>query len=190
MAIRIVLGRETEVSQLDHDLPVIVLLTKQILWLEVSMHDLETMHVVQRQQELLDNIRCIVLGEASLFTDHFQQVAPRNEFHDDVVVAIIFHQLKDARDVGMKRGLEDLKLILIELLVHLIFPEGRLANDFDGAGNLRLPVLAELDRSKGAASYFSRHRVMFLKPLDFLEGDFGFEREKVLGLLLSLVHAQ
>ena len=90
----------------------------------------------------------------------------------------------------MKCGLEDLKLVLIELLEHLIFPEGRLANNFDGAWNLRLPVLAELNRSKGATSNLSRHHVMFLKPSDFLEGDFGFEREEVLGLLLSLQHAQ
>ena len=90
----------------------------------------------------------------------------------------------------MKRGLEDLKLVLIELLVHLVFPEGCLANNLDGAGDLRLPVLAELNRSKGATTNLSRHHVMFLKPSDFLEGDFGFEREEVLGLLLSLHHAQ
>ena len=190
MAIRIVLGREAEVSQLDHDLTVIVLLTKQVLWLEISMHDFETVHVVQRQQDLLYDIRCIALGEASLFTDHFQQVAAGYKFHDDVVVAIIFHQLKDARDVGMERGLKDLKLILIELLVHFIFPEGRLANDFDGAWNLRLPVLAELNSSKRATPNLPRHHVMFLKPSDFLEGNFGLEREEVLGLLLSLQHAQ
>lgn len=52
MLLAVVCGK-AEICQLDDDLVVIILFTEQILWLKVTMHDAEIVHVVQSQAQLL-----------------------------------------------------------------------------------------------------------------------------------------
>ena len=116
------------------------------------MHDIEVVHVVEGQQELLDDVRCVSFREFPPVFNHVEKVATRDQLHDDVVAAIVFHQFEDSCDVGMHRLLQRSKLISVQLLEQFVFLQASLSDDFDGAGYLGLLVLTKFDRAKGASA--------------------------------------
>ena len=65
------------------------------------MHYVETVHVVKGEQELLDDVCCLPFRELSLASNHVKEVATRDQLHDDVVAAGVFHQFKDTSDMWM-----------------------------------------------------------------------------------------
>ena len=76
VSFRVVLGRETEVSQFDDDLAIVVLLAKQVFWLQIAVHNVLTVHVVQGEQDLLDDVCSVALREpAPTAVNHFEQVS-------------------------------------------------------------------------------------------------------------------
>lgn len=121
VSFRVVLGREAEVSQFDDDLAIIFLLAKQVFWLQIAMHNVLAVHVVESEQDLLDDVCGVALRESTpAAVNHFKQVSTGDKLHDDVEAAIIFHQLKDTSDVRMHCLFKDCKLILVQLLENFV----------------------------------------------------------------------
>ena len=75
------------------------MLAEQILRLEVPMHNVLCVHVVEGQAELLDHRGSLTFIELALLHDLIKEVAARHELHDNVIVACVFHELKHSRDV-------------------------------------------------------------------------------------------
>ena len=139
------------------------------------MHDVQPMHVVQREQELLDDRDSIPLSEPMLPPNHVEEVAPSDKLHHDIVAPSVFHQLKDASDVRMDGLLQYAQLILVQLLEHFIALERLLTDYLDRARDLRQLVLAKLYRAKRPIAQLPAYRVMVLEPRDFLKGSLRLE---------------
>ena len=97
-----------------------VVLTEDVLGLQVSMHDVLLMHEVESEEELLDHISGLHFSKLLHLANLFKKVATQDHLHDDIVVLSVLKELKDASDVGMRSLLEHLKLILVQLLVDLV----------------------------------------------------------------------
>lgn len=188
--LRVEVSRESEVGQLYHNLAVLGFFAKQVLWLQVSVHDVQTVHVVERQAELLYDRDGLELRELALVPDHVKEVATADELHDDVVAPSVLHQFKDARDVRVHSFLEHIQLVLVQLLVHVSDHQAALADDLDCAWHTRLSVLTKLDSSEGPAANLLAHLVVSHKVFDLFESSLLLERKEVLGLLLLLLHSQ
>ena len=78
---------------------VIVLLTEKILWLQISMHDVLLVHVVKRQAKLFDHLRSLAFCEGLVLYDLIKKVTARNKLHNDVVISLVFYQLKNSCNV-------------------------------------------------------------------------------------------
>ena len=121
VSFRVVLGCEAEVSQFDDDLAIIFLLAKQVFWLQIAMHNVLAVHVVESEQDLLDDVCGVALRESTpAAVNHFKQVSTGDKLHDYVEAAIIFHQLKDTSDMRMHCLFKDCKLILVQLLENFV----------------------------------------------------------------------
>jgi len=102
---------------------------------------------------------------ALLRYDLLHEVPTAHELGDDVVVAAIFKEVEDTRDVRVLCLLEHLKLVLIELLVDLVLFQLLLADDLDGAVHLRTLVLSNLDFAKRARTKLTTERVVLSEGL-------------------------
>ena len=106
------------------------------------MHDVQSVHVVESEAELLDNVGGSVFRERTLFLNHVEQITARNQLHDNVVASAIFHELKDASNVGVDRLLEHIQLVRVELLIDIGYLEAALFDDLNSAGHTRFLVLS------------------------------------------------
>ena len=88
----------------------------------------------------------------------------------------------------MDRLFKHLQLVLVKILEDLPCLQVGLLDDFDGAGDLRFFVLAELDLPESPRSEQLQQVVVVGKSVHKLEGTLLLEREEVLGLLLTLPH--
>jgi len=112
--------REAKVCQFYDDLAVVTRLAEHVFRLEIAMHNVQVVHVVQRQNQLLHNVRGLLFGEMLQVADPLEEVAARDELHDHVVVARVLHQFEDACYVGMHGFFEDLQLVGVQRLKHLV----------------------------------------------------------------------
>ena len=87
----------------------------------------------------------------------------------------------------MLRLFEDGELVAVQLLVDVGDDQARLLDDLDGAGQVRLPVDAELDRAKGARAKVTPDDVVVGEVVDGLEGARRLEGQEVLLLLVLLL---
>ena len=137
-------GGEAKVSQFDHDFPSIIPFTEQVLRLQVPVHDVQLVHVVEGQAELLDHGGRLFLRKLLLLLDHIKEVAARDKLHDDIIAPGVLHKLKDACDMRVHCLLQYIQLVLVQLLVHIGDLEASLRNFLDCAGYIRHLVLAEM----------------------------------------------
>ena len=67
------------------------MLTHQVLWFQVSVHDSKTVHVVECEAQLVNNACRLLLAEFLLCFDHIEKISTGNQLHNDVKVSAIFH---------------------------------------------------------------------------------------------------
>jgi len=90
---------EPKVGQLDYDFVVIRLLAHEVLRLKISVHDVETVHVVQGQDDLFDDVGGLRLRELTLRLNHIKKVAASDQLHNDVVASVVLHEFEYPGDV-------------------------------------------------------------------------------------------
>ena len=127
---------ETKVGQLDLNVPIFILLGEQILRLQVSMHNVQAMHVVEGEGELSDDVGCFLLCEFFFALDHIKQVSSSDQFHDYVVAPIVLQKLEDSGDVRMNGLFQDGQFVLVQHLVHIRHLEAALADDLNRTRHL------------------------------------------------------
>ena len=77
----------------------------------------------------------LTLIKSLLLVNHVEQITPRDQLHDDVVVAGIFHELKDSGDMWMHGSLKHLQLISHKFLVNWSDSKTLFLDNFDGASD-------------------------------------------------------
>jgi len=119
--------------------------------------------------------------------DAVEEVTARDQLHDHIIVARIFHELEDSSDMRMVGLLEDLEFIFIQLLIHLGNLKALLADDLDRAWHFSLFVLSELNLAECASAERPHKLVMLSKIFNLFERLVGLEAKEVFSLLLFLL---
>lgn len=180
----VILGCKSEICQLDIDLFVVdivgVLLAEQILWFQVTVHDVLLVHEVESKEDLLDHMSRLRLSELLQASNLCKQITASNDLHDDVVVSLVFQKLIDSSDVGVLDGLQNLELVLVQLLVHLRLIQLSLLDGFDGAGHVSLPVTAEMHGAESTLSNLLALGVESSKSFDCLKLHGALEADQLL----------
>ena len=97
-----------------------VVLTEDVLGLQVSMHNVLLMHEVKSEEQLLNHICSLNLCKLLHLANLLKKIATQDHLHDNIVVLSVLKEFKDTSDVGMGSLLKHLKLILVQLLVDLV----------------------------------------------------------------------
>ena len=71
-------SRHTEVRNLD----VLVLVKKQIFWLQVSMTDIEAVTIIDRMNDLLEVVKRFAFRQSAPLNQVIEEFTPWNVFHD------------------------------------------------------------------------------------------------------------
>ncbi|GBE60051.1 ABC transporter ATP-binding protein, putative [Babesia ovata] len=118
LRVQVAVRGETEVD--DPDVGIGVLgLKQQVLGLEVAVHDVLLVHVVDTAEHLLDNLRGVLLGEALSVDNFVEQFAAGVQLRDEVVVLLVLVELEDLHDVRVVQRLEHVHLAQKRLVVAL-----------------------------------------------------------------------
>ena len=99
------------------------------------MHNVLCVHVVEGQAELLDHRGSLILFERFLLQYLLKEVAAGYEFHDDIIVALVFHELVHTSDMRMHSVLKHGQLVFVQLLVDIGDFEAFLLDNLDGTGD-------------------------------------------------------
>jgi hypothetical protein len=94
---------QTKVNYLD----VLVLVKQEVLWLQVSVHDVQSVQVLHSIHDLLEEPACLVLLDSSLSHDVVEQLSSTSILHDQVEFLLGFNDLKELDDVGMSDLLQN-----------------------------------------------------------------------------------
>ena len=97
----------------------IILLTEKVLRFEISMHYVQLVHVIERKAQLLDDRSGLPLRECFKLVNLLKEIAAADQLHDDVIVAIVLHQLEDTCDVRVHRVLKHSEFVFVQLLVDI-----------------------------------------------------------------------
>ena len=87
-------------------------LYEHILRLQVPVHNVLVMHVVDSEQNLLQNESDFLLGELLFFQNVAAQITSRHQLHDDVEFALIFEEFNHSDNVRMLSLLQNLKFLI------------------------------------------------------------------------------
>ncbi|GIX65410.1 ABC transporter ATP-binding protein, putative [Babesia caballi] len=118
LGVDVAVRREAKVN--DPDVGVDGLgLEQQVLRLEVAVHDVLPVHVVDAAQHLLDDFGRVLLREALAAHYLVEQLASRVELRDEVVVLFVLEELEDLHDVRVVQRLEHVHLAQQRLVVAL-----------------------------------------------------------------------
>ena len=112
------------------------------------------MHVVEGQENLLDNVGSYPLRDTLALNHFLEKVATGAEFHNDEVVPVILEQLEDSGDVWVVCLLQYLELVPHQLLVYFGLSEHGLLDDFYCNRHLGLKMVAESDGAKRPTAEF------------------------------------
>ena len=80
------------------------------------MDDALLVHIVDSQQNLLDDGSCFVLGEFLRLENVTAEVSTCHQFHDHIEVSWTFQQLHHSHDIRVLRLAEDLQFLLHQLV--------------------------------------------------------------------------
>jgi len=143
-------------------------------------------HVVEAEQDLLDNFGCYCLRYFLHLHHLIQHVSPRHQLCDNIVVLFIFKKCVYFWDVGVVSVLEDFELIHHEVFVDWCLTHFRFVDDLDGAGCFGFAVDARPNSSERTLSKLLRRLVIIRNLVNSLE---AAERLQVQHpFLVLLVH--
>ena len=89
LLVRIVSCSKSKICQFDIKFIVSsirVVLTEDVLGLQVSMHNVLLMHEVKSEEELLNYISSLNLGKLLHLANFLKKIATQDHLHDDIVV--------------------------------------------------------------------------------------------------------
>ena len=88
---------------------------KDVLGLNVPVHNVLLVHVVERKEELFDDVGGLSLGHPLDLDDMVVEFAACDQLSDDVEVGIVLEQLEDADHMRMVRLLQHVQLLFHEV---------------------------------------------------------------------------
>lgn len=127
------------------------------------------MHVVQAEHYLADDVCGLALGEAVEFGQSVEQLTALDNLRNDVVIVIIFNEVHNPNDIGMRFFTENLQLILQQFNIDVLLLNRGLMHDLDGEGLLTVLVHAQLDGSEGALAQGFAEEVPIINILQLFE---------------------
>jgi hypothetical protein len=119
--------RQTEVYCLNLWQLLILINNDEVLWLQVSMHNIKAVAVIDGLNNLLEYVTCLELIKELFLHDHVEELASLTELGDEVNILGIFEILVHFEDVRMIQSLEYLYLVLEPLTVLDLLPWNRFA---------------------------------------------------------------
>ena len=155
--------REAKVGQLQIDLATLIRFLgcqQYVLRFYIAMHDILPMHIVERQEKLLDNVSCLLLVDPLHFDDVFVELAAGHQFCDDVEASIVLQKLKDPHYMRMISLRQDVQLLLHEVDQDLVLADVLLTDGLDGASNAGLQVDALSHLAEAALAEDAAHFVL------------------------------
>ena len=114
------------------------ILDEDVLWLHVSVHDLNIVTEVECQQDLVDQVADLLRSQGRQKALVFEAALKTATFHQllhYVEIFLVVEELVYARYVRVRYLFQDLELVLIQFLL-LLSPQAVLAYDFDCAWHL------------------------------------------------------
>ena len=99
--------RKSEICELHCDLAILTLFAKKIFGLQITMHDVLVVHVIQGQTKLLDNVSCLAFLKHTHALDLVKEIATSDQLHDDVITPLVFKKLKYACDMWVHSVLKN-----------------------------------------------------------------------------------
>ena len=88
--VRLEVSCKAKICEFHCDRAILALFTKKIFWLQITMHDVLVVHVIQGQTQLLDDVGGLVFLEYTHALDLVKEVTASDELHDDVVTSLVF----------------------------------------------------------------------------------------------------
>ena len=132
--------RKAKISQLHLDALVGQISAQDIFQLDIAMRDsLHIVHVVQREENLVDYFGGLIFSETTDIRQFLEQVASTDELCDDEVAVAVFHELEHPHDVGVGGLFEYLQFALHQFHVDFALCQPLLFYHF--YGHRRLSVL-------------------------------------------------
>lgn len=168
---------ESEVSQFN--LQSVDVLDQNVFRLDVTVHDLVAVKVVDRLEQLSDDLDDFSLRNGSSLDHKVVELYESNEFTDYKVVLVVMQQFIDPHDVGVRSRLQNLQLILDQFLENLVFFNGVFLDHLHGALNIGLPVLSQPDLAKAALADDLADFVPFFDIFDSFEANEVFEAKNL-----------
>ena len=89
-----------EVDDLDR-VELFVLLEQDVLRLQITMHDVGLVAVVDAGEDLLHEYSSVALAELAALEDFVEELATLADFGDEVVALLVFEELVHLDDVGV-----------------------------------------------------------------------------------------
>ena len=108
--------RETKVNNFD----AVVMIQKQILWLQVPVHDTQLVDVFDTRNYLLIHLGRFFFFKAPVLDDVLEQLATRAVFHDEVQVVIVLDHFVQLHNVWVPNLLENGDLTVDPIDIRLI----------------------------------------------------------------------
>ena len=93
------------------------MLAEKVFGLEIAMHDILVVHVVQSQTQLLDDVCGLAFLEHTHALDLVKKISTSDKLHYDVVTPLIFKKLEYAGDMWVHSILKNCQLVLVQLLI-------------------------------------------------------------------------
>ena len=124
----------------------------EVFWLEISIDDSIGVKVLHHEEDLPNELTCMLGAKGYDFGDHVEEILALNELQDEVDEVAVFDQLMEAYDVGgFGDSAQDL-LLVHYVLDYLGFLDVGAVEDFDCVDLLGLGVPASVDLAEVALS--------------------------------------
>ena len=159
---------ETEIDNLEVRVR-LFRLEQEVLWLEISVRDALIVAVVERMQDLFENLSGVLLGEELVLDDTVKQLATSANLSDKVHVLVIVEVLIELEHVRMIQLLQDENLLLEPIHVLDLF----LGNLLDCALLLGLAMHAQRNDTVGASAQGLLRNLVDVLNLRFILTDHG-----------------
>lgn len=127
------------------------------------------MHVVQSKHHLVDDVGGLTLSEARDLGEALEKFTASNKLRNNIITFMIFHEIDNSDDVGVRLLTEDGQFVLEQLYVNLLLLDGLLLHDLDGKSLTTALVHAQTDHSERTLAQCFAEYVSILDIPHFLE---------------------